>query len=243
MTRAILFLLLVHTFSVNAQLDTLFLLNGKIKSAKIDTFDSNFVFYKKVKKDGKLGKKRKKNLDHIFSIQENKQEIRYIYRQDSMIDNYLSLVEMDFYLKGRRQAKKHFKPRKTLIMGATVGTGIALYSLFPIKYGSKERFAEVLDTVTNRVYTTKTINYQTLSIPIPFWEILPLGVYVYYNGAAKNTENFNADNPDLFQNNAFMIGYKESVIDKKVLAAVGSSLGSYLTTMLGYLVFDPIADK
>ena len=159
-----------------------------------------------------------------------------------MIDNYFSVREMDFYLKGRRQAKKYYKPYKTLISGALVGSSVALYSLFPIKYGSKDRFTEVLDTVTNRIYTTRTIDYQTLSVPIPFWEILPLGIYVYYNGSAKNTENFKADNPQLFKNKAFMIGYKESVIDKKVFAALGSSLGSYLITMIGYLVFDPNAD-
>ena len=31
----------------------------------------------------------------------------------------------------------------------------------------------------------------------------------------------------------FMIGYKESVIDRKVFASIGSSLGAYITTMLG----------
>ena len=242
MIKWLFIFLLTFSLQLIGQHDTLFLLNGGVKVAKIDTFDYDFVYYRNINKGGKVGKKRRKNLDHVFALKKERQPITYIYRQDSVIDNYFSIEQMEYYLKGRQQAKKYFRPYKTLLYGTALGTGVALYSLFPIKYGVKERYTEVLDTVTNRVYPVRVMNAQTLSPPIPFWEIIPIGAFAYYQGAAKKTKDFKSDDPELFKNEAFMIGYKESVIDRKVFASIGSSLGAYITTMLGYLVFDPVAD-
>ena len=44
---------------------------------------------------------------------------------------------------------------------------------------------------------------------------------------------------ELFKNNMFLMGYKETVINRQVYAAAGSSFGSYLLTSLAYLIFDP----
>ena len=241
MVIRILLLLFVVSFSSIAQ-DSLILLNGKVKVGKIDTLDYSFVYYQKVKKNGELGTKRKKNLDHVFSVNKKGQDVSYIYQQDSILDNNFTIVEMDYYLQGRRQAKKYFKPYKTLLIGAAVGTGVAMYSLFPIKYGKKYKYQAVLDTVTNLSDTLNMAVSNALTIPVPLWEMIPIGIYVYYQGAAKNTKKFKADNPELFNKRAFMVGYKETVIDRKVIAAAGASFGSFLTTILGYVIFDPPAD-
>ena len=44
---------------------------------------------------------------------------------------------------------------------------------------------------------------------------------------------------ELFKNEMFLMGYRETVVNRQVYAAAGSSFGSYLLTSLGYLVFDP----
>ena len=240
MVKKLLFLLVLCATSTFAQ-DTLQLLNGKHKLGVVDTMDFDFIFYRKVKKNGELGRRKKKNLDHVFSI--NKADtVVFVYQKDSMFDNYWSVNQMKHYLEGRRQARKHYKPYKTMLTGAAVGTGVAMYSLFPIKYGEKERFLKLRDTVTNSTVELKYMDAQALTIPVPYWEIIPIGVYVYYQGAARDSKNFKADDQEMFKNEMFMLGYKETVIDRKVFSAVGSSVGSFLTTMLGYMIFDPVGN-
>lgn len=202
--------------------------------------DFDFLYYHKVKPDGTLGKKKKKNLDHIFSVDYKKGETRYIYQEDTLFDNFFSIKEMEYYLEGRRQARKHYKPYKTIVYGTALGTGVALYSLFPIKYGEKTRTETFLDTVTNSAVNVTLKSKEAITVPIPYWELLPLGIFTYYQGNAKNTKSFKADDMEKFKSEAFMVGYKETVINRKVLAAVSSSIGSYLITMLGYITFDPI---
>ena len=240
MVKKLLIVLILCATSTFAQ-DTLQLLNGKQKLGMVETMDYDFVYYRKIKKNGELGRKRKKNLDHIFSINQA-DTVVFVYKKDSMFDNYWSVNQMKYYLEGRRQARKHYKPYKTLLIGAGVGTGVAMYSLFPIKYGEKERFLYLRDTVTNSIVEVKYMDSQALTIPVPYWEIIPLGVYIYYQGAARDSKNFKADDKEMFKNEMFMLGYKETVIDRKVFSAVGSSVGSFLTTMLGYMVFDPVGN-
>ena len=107
-------------------------------------------------------------------LKKERQPITYIYRQDSVIDNHFSIEQMEYYLKGRQQAKSIWNLIKPYCM-ALLWEQELHYIPFPIKYGVKEQYTEVLDTVTNRVYPVRVMNAQTLSPPIPFWEIIPIG--------------------------------------------------------------------
>lgn len=229
--------ILITTFSFSQ--DTLNLLNGKSKLAVFEKIDFDFVYYKNIKKDGTFSKQKKKNIDYVFSINKLDTCI-YVYRKDSLLDNFWSVGEMKNYLEGRRQARKHFKPYKTLLIGAGVGTGIAMYSLFPIKYGKKENIVFMRDTVTNSLVPVKFEDSQSLTIPMPYWEIVPLGLYAYYSGKSSDSKSFKADDMEMFSKEMFSIGYKETVVNRKVYSAVGASFASFLTTFIGYMIFDPV---
>lgn len=207
------------------------LLNGKVKLSEVQSMDSDFVYYKEIKKDGSLSKIKKKNLDYIFTVNKPDSCI-YIYKKDSLLDNYWSNEEMKDYLEGRRQARKHFKPYKTLLIGAGVGTGIAFYSLFPIKYNEK---SYMIDDSLHK-------EYNTLTIPIPLWEVIPLSIYSYYSSNVKDVNRFKADDMEMFSKEMFVLGYKETVINRKTYSAFGSSLGSCLTVILGNIIFNPIEE-
>ena len=237
--RLLLFFVFISNLTFSQ--DTLTLLNGKVKLSEVQSMDSDFVYYKEIKKDGSLSKIKKKNLDYIFTVNKPDSCI-YIYKKDSLLDNYWSNEEMKDYLEGRRQARKHFKPYKTLLIGAGVGTGLAFYSLYPIKYGEKDSPFEVVDTVSNSIDTVYYEEYKTLTIPIPYWEIIPLGIYVYHSSKAKKIEKFKADNMDMFSKEMFVLGYQETVINRKTYSAVGASLGSFLTVILGNIIFNPIEE-
>ena len=230
--KLLLLLVFVSIFSYSQ--DTLKLLNGKHKLAVFEKIESDFVYYKKIKKDGAIGKRKKKNLDYIFSVNKLDTCI-YVYQKDSLMGNYWSIEEMKDYIEGRRQARKYFKPYKTLLIGAGVGTGIAFYSLFPIKYNEKERYT-INDNNDSILYK----DYNTLTIPIPFWEVIPLSIYSYYSSKVKDVNRFKADYMEMFSKEMFVLGYKETVINRKTYSAFGSSLGSFLTTALGYVIFNPV---
>ena len=234
--RFLLFLIFISNLTFSQ--DTLTLLNGKLKLSEVQSIDLDFVYYKEFKKDGSLSKIKKKNIDRIFSVNK-KDTCVYLYRKDSLLDNYWSIDEMKDYLEGRRQARKHFKPYKTLLIGAAVGTGIAFYSLYPIKYAEKEDSTMVKNS-NGEDSTIFYQDYKTLKIPIPYWEIIPIGVYVFHASKAKNIEKYKADNREMFSKQMFVVGYQETVINRKTYSAVGASLGSFLTTVLGNIIFNPL---
>jgi hypothetical protein len=237
MIKKILVLLFLFPTVIFSQ-DTIMLLSGKTKLVSVENIDFDYVEYRNIKKNGDLGKLRKKNNDYIFSV--NKSDtLVFIYKQDSLIGNFWSPQEMGYYMEGKRQARKHFKPYKTILTGVGIGTGVAIYSLYPIRYGEKEGFTVIKDTLSGTQDTTYYSQYQTLTIPIPYWEVIPLGVYAYYAGKVKNIEKFGADDEKMFSEAMFVNGYKESVIDRKIYSSVGSSFASFVTTVLGFLVFNP----
>ena len=96
------------------------------------------------------------------------------------------------------------------------------------------------DTVTNSIITVRYFSQDALSIPIPYWEIFPIGGYLYYVSTNTKTKEYKADSMDMFKEEAFTVGYKQTVADRKLLAAFGSSIGSFVMTMAGYFIFDPV---
>lgn len=241
MKRIIFAFLIVFTFQTNAQ-DTLKLLSGKSKLIQLHSHDYDFIYYKKVKENGEVGRKRKKNLDHIFTVNYKDSARQYFYQQDTMFDNFMSINEMEYYLEGRRQGRKHYKAYKTMLIGAALGAGVGMYSLFPLKYNKKEKSVNLRDSVTNSTSTIRYFNQDAISIPIPYWEIFPIGCYLYYvsTNTAVSTQKYKADSVDMFKEEAFTVGYKQTVSDRKLLAAFGSSVGSFVMTVVSYFVFDPV---
>lgn len=219
--------------------DTIQLLNGKTKLVKVLDQGYDEISYRSIKKNGEEGRKHKKSLERVFAIAYKDSAISQIYQKDTLYDNFWSVNEMKFYLEGRRQARKHFRPYKTFMMGIAIGTGVAMYSIFPPVINRKDTYTQVHDSVTN---TWVTVSYKrpvALAIPIPYWEVIPLSAYVYGASVITRDKKFKADEMDLFKNKMFVMGYKETVINRQIYAAAGSSFGSYLMTSLGYLIFDP----
>lgn len=241
MKKILFVFILLFGQNISAQ-DTLRLMSGKEKMVAFQSMDYDFVYYKKIKKNGKLSRKKKKNLDFIFSINFKDSAAHYVYKQDTLFGNDFSLTEMEYYLEGKRQARKHYKTYKTALIGTSVGVGVAMYSLFPIKYNQQiDSISASLDPVTLRYRGIYQESSDALTIPIPYWEIIPLGTYIYFASHA-HPKNIKADDPDLKEQEAFVIGYKEVATNMRVLTSTVSSISSYLLTTLGYIIFDPISN-
>jgi hypothetical protein len=219
--------------------DTLQLLNGKTKLVKIIQQDYDWVSYRSIKNNGEEGRKHKKNLEHVFAIAYKDSSVAQIYKKDSLYDNYWSVNEMKFYLEGRRQARKHFRPYKTFIMGVAVGTGVAMYSIFPPIIKRNDTYTQIYDSITNTWITVAYKRPVALSVPLPYWEILPLSAFVYGASVITNNKKFEADKMELFKNKMFLMGYKETAVNRQVYAAAGASFGSHIITIASYLIFDP----
>lgn len=222
--------------------DTLQLLNGKTKIVEVVSEDYDEVRYRKIKKNGELGRIHSKNTDYIFAVIYKDSTTSQVYQLDSLVDNYWTVAQMKYYLEGRRQARKHFRPYKTFMLGLAVGSGVALYGNFPPVISEKDQSVQVYDSITGGYVTVNSVQPTALALSLPYWEIIPLSAFVY--GASRITidKNFKADDHDLFQNKMFIMGYKETVINRQTYAAAGSSLGSLIIVKLSYLFFDPILD-
>lgn len=222
--------------------DTLQLLNGKTKLIEVISEDYDHLRYRELKKNGELGRKRKKSTDHIFAIVYKDSVTSQVYRKDSLMENYWTVSEMKFYLEGRRQARKHFRPYKTFLLGLAVGSGTALYGNFPIVISEKDQSVQVYDTISGGYVTINSVKPTALAISLPYWEIIPLSAFVYGASRITNDKAFKADDQAMFQNRMFVLGYKETVINRQTYAAAGSSLGSLILVKLSYLFFDPALD-
>ncbi len=239
MGKTILIFIVLFIGNITIAQDTIQLLNGKTKLVKVIKEDYDWVSYRSINKNGKEGRKRKKNIEHIFAIAYQDSTLSQIYKKDTIYDNYWSINDMKLYLEGRRQARKHFKPYKSFIIGMAVGTGVAMYSIFPPIISRKDTYTQVHDSITNKWVTVSYKKPFALSVPFPFWEVIPISAYVYGASAITNDKKFVSVKMELFKNNMFLMGYKETVINRQVYAAAGSSFGSYLLTSLAYLIFDP----
>ncbi|MCC6181293.1 MAG: hypothetical protein IT237_05620 [Bacteroidia bacterium] len=111
-------LFLVTSFTIHAQVkDTIVLMNGNYATGKvIDTLIGAVTIIDSTAKTKKLHYE----YDEIYCVKFNDGYKKYYYRQDSLINNWFTRDEMQYYIYGERDARKGFKAR-----GALIGAGVA----------------------------------------------------------------------------------------------------------------------
>lgn len=116
--------------------DTVLLMNGNIVVEKvIDTLIGAVT----VMHPEKAGEKLHFEYDQIYAVKYASGFTDYYYRQDSLLGNYFTRDEMEYYIYGERDARKGFKPRGSLIGAGAVGLvsgglGIFFAPVFPVGY-------------------------------------------------------------------------------------------------------------
>ncbi len=116
--------------------DTVLLMNGNIVVEKvIDTLIGAVT----VMHPEKAGEKLHFEYDQIYAVKYASGFTDYYYRQDSLLGNYFTRDEMEYYIYGERDARKGFKPRGSMIGAGAVGLvsgglGIFFAPVFPVGY-------------------------------------------------------------------------------------------------------------
>lgn len=116
--------------------DTVLLMNGNIVVEKvIDTVIGAVT----VMHPEKAGQKLHFEYDQIYCVKYASGFTDYYYRQDSLLGNYFTRDEMEYYIYGERDARKGFKARGSLIGSGAVGLvsgglGIFFAPVFPVGY-------------------------------------------------------------------------------------------------------------
>lgn len=116
--------------------DTVLLMNGNVVVERvIDTVIGAVT----VMHPEKAGEKLHFEYDQIYAVKYASGFTDYYYRQDSLLGNYFTRDEMEYYIYGERDARKGFKPRGSLIGSGAVGLvsgglGIFFAPVFPIGY-------------------------------------------------------------------------------------------------------------
>ncbi len=136
-TLFVLFILSILAVTGRSQTkDTLLLMNGNFVVEKvIDTLIGAVT----IMDPAKTGQKLHYEYDQIYCVKYAAGFIDYYYRQDSVLGNYFTRDEMEYYIYGERDARKGFKARGSLIGSGAVGLvsgglGIFFAPLFPIAY-------------------------------------------------------------------------------------------------------------
>lgn len=139
MIRALLLILALQlsTLTCFSQAkDTVLLMNGNVVVERvIDTVIGAVT----VMHPEKAGEKLHFEYDQIYAVKYASGFTDYYYRQDSLLGNYFTRDEMEYYIYGERDARKGFKPRGSLIGSGAVGLvsgglGIFFAPVFPIGY-------------------------------------------------------------------------------------------------------------
>lgn len=116
--------------------DTVMLMNGNVVVEKvIDTLIGAVT----VMHPEKAGEKLHFEYDQVYAVKYASGFTDYYYRQDSLLGNYFTRDEMEYYIYGERDARKGFKPRGSLIGSGAVGLvsgglGIFFAPVFPVGY-------------------------------------------------------------------------------------------------------------
>lgn len=139
MIRALFFMLALHLISLSCfsqAKDTVMLMNGNIVVERvIDTVIGAVT----VMHPEKAGEKLHFEYDQVYAVKYASGFIDYYYRQDSLLGNYFTRDEMEYYIYGERDARKGFKPRGSLIGSGAIGMvsgglGIFFAPVFPVGY-------------------------------------------------------------------------------------------------------------
>lgn len=160
MKKIKILVLIVFTVQVTIQAqnkDTIFLMNGNIVSGKIiDTLIGAVSIVNSVKNNEKLHYE----YNDIYNIKFENGINKYYYFQDTLIGNYFTRDEMQYYIYGERDARKGFKARGSLIGAGTVGLisgglGIFFAPVFPYGYMALSGAPKVRikhNTISNPAY-------------------------------------------------------------------------------------------
>ncbi len=160
MTRLLVLILALQVTSLSSfsqSKDTIMLMNGNVVVEKvIDTLIGAVT----VMHPEKAGEKLHFEYDQLYAVKYANGFTDYYYRQDSLLGNYFTRDEMEYYIYGERDARKGFKARGSLIGSGAVGLvsgglGIFFAPVFPIGYMSLSGITKVRikhSTISNPNY-------------------------------------------------------------------------------------------
>ncbi len=138
MARLIFTLLLLVFFreSFSQNKDTLVLMNGNVV---VETVTDTLIGAVTILNPAKPTEKLHYEYDQIYCVKYGNGFTDFYYSQDTVLGNYFTREEMQYYIYGERDARKGFKARGSLIGAGVVGLmsgGVGLFfaPVFPYGY-------------------------------------------------------------------------------------------------------------
>ena len=211
-------IILFFSFGSKAQ-DTLYLMNGKTKLAWVDSLTSEYVYFREFKDGSAKKRTKRRDKENYFAIHYKNGTNEQIYKNDPYLGDTLTVEQMEMYLLGRNQARKYNRPHKTFLVGVAVGAGLGIY----------------VEAQPKIITQTDTI---ILVPPYPYWELIPLGAFVYGASLYFTPDKWKADDQTWFADPYFLMGYAHTASNRQTKAAFFGAVGSYLVVVLGDLAFN-----
>ncbi len=223
----ILVIIILNSFCISAQKDTVLLLNGEIVTGKLITNDNQTININ-VKK---IFKNKIINIDKedIFSLNINGKD-SILYSQDSSLGYNFTKNQMRSFIKGMQTAKKNYKPILTTIGGFFAGFtgggfgfwGIGIPTTYVLMSGIKSPKLKtdfIIDSLDNNFFVAD-------SKP-----------RIGYNEHVKFHNKKSKLNTEFSQNKYFKYGYETKAKDKKIKGAIkGGIIGVITFIIISYTV-------
>jgi hypothetical protein len=178
--------------------DEALLLNGMVVQGKIIKNDDAYLTMEIEKKSGKL-----KAFDlekyRIYSYKQGDADRELIYKQDSLMGNFLTEEEMQYFIYGQQDADRAFSSRGAMVVGFV--TGVAIVAL-----------------------TTDGFNDEPGVLPMA----TPFLVVGYYGMRKVKIKMESVSDPEYLSHEAYIDGYVRVARKKRVFAGLKGSIAGVL---------------
>jgi hypothetical protein len=190
---AMLAVFLAFSAGLSAQ-DKALLLNGTVVEGKITGNDDAYLTMEIEKKSGKL-KSFELEKYRVYSYTQCNAEPKTIYKQDSLMGNFLSEEEMQYFIYGQQDADRAFNSRGAIAVGFV--TGVAVVGL-----------------------TTDGFKSDPGILPLA----TPFLVVGYYGMRKVKIKMETVSNPEYLSHEAYIDGYVRVARKKRVFAGLKGSI-------------------
>lgn len=203
--------------------DTILLLNGKTIACDILETDDFITQYQFSKKNGKI-KSRFADNTNVFELQFAQKKDTVLYFQDTLIGNELTLPEMRNFVYGEKDARNRYKTHWYFVGGAALGfTSVLLDTyLYP-----KE--ANIIGENPGPFKVSPSV----FPIIVPFAYTLSVGL-PKTRLKRKHISYWDLRNDEFYQR-----GFEKVARQKRIFAALESTLGGMALGYICYFIFRP----
>lgn len=222
------FIILLCALNLQAQQDSIILLNGKSYLGKIISDTAGVVKYFEQNSPDTI----EITTDRIFSYTTEKGE-KVFYVPNEFLGDYLTVDEVRFATIGSYDARVAFKPRFVFYSSLVLGLGISILDTYYTQAAYDRFVAQNLVPPTNA--TVGFFGARPTVVPI----LLPITLSACWGLPSFRIKDHQLLHRNMYGNENYYRGFHRIAKQKRIFAAIKGSLIGISAGMISYFIFTP----